>query len=303
MNRRDFLTSSAAALGLASAARTLPLAAAEAPAPKPQRGLKKAMMYGTIGIKGSVLDRFQALKAAGFDGVEANSHMAVDEVLRARDATGLTICSVCCSTHWGKPLSSADPAVREAGVEGIRRALLDAKAYGAGSVLVVPGVAKDGVTYEQCWERSITEIRKLIPVAEDCGAKMAMENVWNDFILDEKEAVRYVDEIASPWVGWHFDTGNIIYYGDPIAWIRALGKRIVRVHIKEYSRDLAMRKDKWAGFGVKLMEGANNWTGIMKALDEIGYAPWIISEQPGDQTKDMDGLRDFAARMDRIIAS
>jgi hexulose-6-phosphate isomerase len=229
--------------------------------------------------------------------------MNVEEVLRARDATGLQICSVCCSTHWGKPLSSPKAEVRAEGLEGIKQSLREAKKYGATSVLVVPGVAKDGVTYQECWDRSIAELRKAIPVAEECGAKIAIENVWNDFLTDPKEALRYLEEINSPWVGWHFDTGNILYYGDPAVWIRTLGKRVIRVHIKEYSLDIAKKQDKWKGFGVKLLEGSNQWPEIMKALDDVGYQSWFITEMPGDQTRDLASLKEFSGRLDKILAS
>jgi L-ribulose-5-phosphate 3-epimerase len=113
--------------------------------------------------------------------------------------------------------------------------------------------------------------------------------------------VRYLDEINSPWVKWHFDVGNIIRYGDPIAWIKALGKRITRVHIKEYSHDRAMRTgDVWQGFRVPLLEGANNWPGIMKALDDIGYREYLITEQGGGDTP--EGLRDLCQRLEKIIS-
>jgi hexulose-6-phosphate isomerase len=108
--------------------------------------------------------------------------------------------------------------------------------------------------------------------------------------------VRYLDEINSPWVGWHFDCGNVIRYGDPIQWINALGKRINRVHIKEYSRDRAMRSgDVWKGFGAALMEGANNWHGTMKALRDTGYEGYLITEQGGTP-------EELALALDRIIA-
>lgn len=297
-SRREFLQSSSLALAATALA---PLALRAADAPK-KRDVKKAIMYATVGVKGSVLEKFRAIKEAGFEGVEAMSHMKQDEVVKAYEETGLKPASVCCDTHWGKPLSDPNPAVRAAGLAGLQQALRDAKRYGAGSVLLVCGVVKTGTTYEQCWERSITEIRKAIPLAEETGVKISIENVWNDFIVKEDEAARYLDEINSPQVMWHFDVGNIIWYGDPIAWIKKLGPRIARLHIKEYSRDLAMNQGKGAGFDAKFLEGANNWPGIMKALDEIGYAGvWGIAEQGGGGSP--EGLKDLATRMDKMFAS
>ena len=298
--RRDFLKSGSVALAIAALA-PVALNAADAPASDKKRAIKKAIMWGTVGVKGSVLEKMKMVKEAGFEGVEPNSHMDQKEVIAALEATGLQAASVCCGTHWNLTLSHPSESIREKGLEGLKQSLRDAKAYGATSVLLVPGVARDGVSYQQCWERSIEQIRKAVPLAEELGVKIAIENVWNDFITKETEAVRYLDEINSPHVAWHFDIGNIIYYGDPIAWIKALGKRISRLHLKEYSRDLAMKKDRGAGFNVKFTEGANNWPGIMKALDEIGYTGWGIAEQGGGGSP--EGLKNLSERMDRIFTS
>ena len=296
--RREFLkrTAVASALALAPAAF-----AADAPTSS-KRSIKKAIMWGTVGVKGSVMEKMKQVKEAGFAGVEPNSHMDQNEVVAALEATGLKAASVCCNTHWQLRLSHGSADVREKGLEGLKHTLRDAKRYGAGSILLVAGTARDGVTYEECWTRSIEQIRKAIPLAEECGVVISIENVWNDFITKETEAARYLDEINSPWVKWHFDVGNIIWYGDPIAWVRTLGKRIYRLHIKEFSMELAKSKGRGSGFNAKFLEGSNNWPGIMKALDEVGYeGGWGIAEQPGGGS--LDGLKDLSSRMDKIFAS
>lgn len=252
-------------------------------------------MYETIGFKGSVLVKFKAIKEAGFAGVEPMSHMNQDEVMKALEETGLKAASVCCSTHWGKPLSDPDPAVREAGLTGLTVALRDAKRYGASSVLLVPGVVNAKVSYDDCWKRSIVEIRKAIPVAEELGVKIAIENVWNGFITKPEQAASFIDEINSPSVGWHFDVGNVIKFSPPEQWIPILGKRILKLHIKEFS--------KAKEFGVQFFEGDNNWPAIMKALDQVGYTGWGITEQPDDQTSNTANLKSFSERLDRIFAS
>lgn len=300
ITRRDFLRAGGASLVLAAATPQL-LAATETPTPT-KRTFKKAIMWATVGVKGSLRDKMKAVKAAGFDGVEMMSHLDQAEVLKAREEAGLEITSVCGERHWKLPLSHPDPKVREEGLAALQQTLRDAKAYGASSVLLVPGVVNNEVSFEVCWQRSIAQIRQAIPLAEELGVKISIENVWNNFITTEDKAVRYLDEINSPWVQWHFDVGNVIRYGDPIAWIKALGKRISRVHIKEYSRDRAMRSgDLWQGFRAPLLEGANNWAGIMKALEEVGYRDYLITEQGGGDSP--EGLRDLCARLEKIIAS
>jgi hexulose-6-phosphate isomerase len=291
LNRRDFLKIGGGALAVAVVGG--PCLAADAPAKK--RSLQKAIMYATIGFKGTVLEKFKAVKAAGFEGVEPMSHMNQDEVVKAFEETGLKPASVCCNTHWQKPLSHPDPNARQQGLEGLQQALKDAKRYGATSVLLVPGVVNKDVTYDDCFKRSVVEIKKALPLAQDLGVKIAIENVWNNFITKPEQAKAFLDEINSPQVGWHFDIGNVIRYGAPEEWIPVLGKRILKLHIKEFS--------KIKSFGIKFFEGDNNWPAIMKALDEVGYQGWGISEQPGDQSKDADALKDLAQRMDKIFGS
>jgi hexulose-6-phosphate isomerase len=293
LNRRDFLKLGSGVVA-ATALGPLGSALADGPAKKPR--LRKAIMYATIGHKGSVLEKFRAVKAAGFEGVEPMSHMNQEEVLKALEETGLKPASVCCSTHWNKLLSDPNDRVRQEGVEGLIQALKDAKRYGATSVLLVPGrVIKDKVGYEDCFKRSVLEIKKAVPVAQELGVKIAVENVWNDFITKPEQAKEFLDAIDSPQVGWHFDIGNAVRYSPPETWIPVLGKRILKLHIKEYSQ--------FKKFQVRLLEGDNKWPAIMKALDEAGYQGWGISEQPGDQAKDYDTLMDLSGRMDRVFAS
>lgn len=292
LNRREFVKIGSTLLATAA---LVPSASVLARPPVKKRAIKKAIMYATIAYKGSVLDKFKAVKAAGFEGVEPMSHMNQEEVLNALGETGLKAASVCCNTHWNKPLSHPDERARQEGLEGLMHSLKDAKRYGATSVLLVPGVARNGVTYEDCFKRSVTEIRKALPLAKELDVKIAIENVWNDFITKPEQAKAFLDELDSPYVGWHFDIGNAVRFSPPETWIPVLGKKILKLHIKEYG---SLRK-----FSVRFFEGDNKWPAIMKALDEIGYEGWGISEQPGEQSKDAAALKELSERMDKVFGS
>jgi len=305
LNRREFLKAGSGALALALAAPGL--ANAENTAAAKKRPIKKAIMYATVGGKDtvmenwSVLEKFKAIKEAGFEGVEPMSHMNQNEVLKALEETGLKAASTCCNTHWNKPASDPDPKVRAEGLEGLKQALRDAKRYGATSVLFVPAVVNKQVSYAEAYQRSQAEIRQAIPLAEELGVKIAIENVWNHFLLSPLEAARYLDEFNSPWVGWHFDVGNVIAYGWPEQWIGILGKRIQKLHIKEFSREKANNQGLGKGFHVEFLKGDNDWPAVMKALDEISYAGWGIAEQGGAGSP--EGLKRLSEEMDRIFAS
>src|SRR5215468_10238876 len=303
MNRREFIQTGASALAFAAlggVAKAAEKKAAES-APAHKRSLKKAIMWATVGVKGTVLEKMQAIKAAGFEGVEMMSHMDQEEVLKARDQTGLIIPSVCGRDHWSKPLTDSNPSVREEGVAALKQTLRDAKRYGASSVLLVPGKVTAEVSYADVYTRSQSEIRKVLPLAEELGVKIAVENVWNQFLLSPLEAARYIDEFNSPAIGWHFDVGNVITYGWPEQWIRVLGKRIQKLHIKEFSRKKRDNEGLWKGFQVDFLEGDNNWPAVMKALDDIGYNGWGITEQSGGDTP--EGLKTLVDGFTKILAS
>jgi L-ribulose-5-phosphate 3-epimerase len=259
------------------------------------------IMWGSIGVGKTILEKFEAAKLAGYDGVEVDSHLDRNEVLKARDATDLKIHSVCDSKHWKLILSSPDSKVREEGVEALKVALEDANIFGADAVLLVPGRVTDSVGYDDCWNRSSEEIRKAVPFAAKLKVKIAVENVWNNFLLSPLEAARYIDQFQSQWVGAYFDCGNILAYGWPEQWIKILGKRIAKIHIKEYSKKIADTQGKSAGFNVKLREGDVNWSAVMTALDEVGYKGWASIEMPGGDTP--EGLKDLCDRLKLIIES
>jgi hexulose-6-phosphate isomerase len=273
--RRDFLKAGGTAL--AAAALPWPALGAE------KRPIKKGMMWAAVAwdsdhLNSPVLEKFKMIRTTGFEGIEIDGSMDQTEVLKARDETGLILPSVICATHWKKPLSDPDPALREAGLEGLKIALRDAKAYGSSSVLLVPAIVNKNVSYNEAYRRSQEEIKKAIPLAEELGVKIAIENVWNNFLLSPLEAARYIDEFQSPAMAWHFDVGNCINNGWPEQWIHILGKRIHKLHIKEYSRKKRDAEGLWKGFDVEYLQGDDNWPAVMAALDDVGYHGWGTAE-------------------------
>lgn len=290
--RRQFLTT--AALAAAGSALSQNVSAA------PKRQLKKAIMLGTLSIKGTLAEKLKAAKDAGYEGVEPHGGMNQQEVLDALGSSGLKAASVCCHTHWKQTLTHNDEATREAGLQGVLTTLRDAKAYGADSILVVPGTVSEEVSYDVAWERSIAQLKKAVPLAKELGVRISIENVWNNFILSPLEAVKFLDDVGDPIVGWHFDIGNVGRFGWAEQWIKVLGKRINRIHVKEFDTKKMKEEGLYKGFDCDLTEGTNNWPAIMKALDEAGYSGWAISEQRGGNI--FNGLQKLTAGMDKIFA-
>ncbi len=300
MNRKDFLTlTSAAAVG----STLFPWSSVEAKDMQSKKPLiKKSLKFGMIQEDLSIEDKFRLVKDLGFHGVEMDSPNELDdkEILKARDAVGIEIPGVVNSVHWRAPLSSPDPVVRMECVESMKTALRACKEYGGTTVLLVPAVVNDKIAYQDAYQRSQEEIRKILPVAEETGIKIAIENVWNNFLLSPMEAARYIDEFDSPMIGWYFDVGNIIRYGWPEHWIQTLGSRIMKIDIKEYSRTRQREEGIWKGFDVPLGEGDCNWPKVNEALAAVGYQGWGSAEVRGG---DRERLKDISERMDKLYAA
>jgi L-ribulose-5-phosphate 3-epimerase len=288
ITRRSFLLSSAAA-GVAGIARAghLPI--------------RKAVELNMLPKGIPVADAFALARQAGFAAIECPTTpdpSAAEEMLAASRKTGLPIHSVMNQEHWRSPLSSADPAVVEKSMEGMRVSLHNARLWGADTVLLVPAVVDAETTYAQAWERSRRRILELIPLAEQLQIVIAIEEVWNKFLLSPLEFARYVDEFQSPWVRAYFDVGNVALTGYPQDWIRTLGKRIVKLHIKDFSyrNDAAIHK-RVPEF-VPLLEGEIDWHAVHSALAEIGYSGTATVElSPGDRPY----LEEVNRRFDRIL--
>jgi len=288
--RRTFLATAAAVPWAASAAGSgrLPI--------------KKAVEFSMLPNSLGVLERFQLAKECSFEEIECPTTpdpAKAEEILAASKKTGLRIHSVMNQEHWRSPLNSSDPAVVEKSMEGMRTSLRNAKLWGADTVLLVPAVVNADSPYGQAWERSQAQIRKLVPMAAELKVIIGIEEVWNKFLLSPLEMARYVDEFQSPWVRAYFDVGNIEIWGYPQDWIRTLGKRIVKLHIKDFAfkNDPTIRK-RVADF-VPLYEGEIDWKAVHAALADIGYQGTATVELPGG-----DGayLKEVNRRFERILS-
>lgn len=265
-----------------------------APSSSPRPFARISLKYSMIEEPGlSILDTFKLLVDLGYDGVEldAPNELPTAEVLKARDATGLALPGVINSAHWKTPLTDPDPAVRQACVEATKTALSLARDYGAQTMLLVPGVVRGETSYKQAYGRAVEGIEKILPHAEATGVSVALENVWNNFLLSPLEAARLVDGFEHPKLGWYFDVGNILRYGRPTDWIEVLGKRILRVDLKEYSLKKMDTQGPWKGFDVELGEGDCDWPAVNAALRAVGYSGWASLEVPGGDRKRLAEIR------------
>lgn len=286
LTRREIF-SGAAALAAASCSQEPSSAASGAK-------ITRAVLISMLPKEMSYEERFRLGVEAGFSEMEARTledEAEARKIAAAAEKAGLRIHSVMNMKHWEFPLSSPDDAVVETSLAGLEASLDQAKLYGADTVLLVPAVVRGDTTYEQAWERSSKVIReRVIPAAEKREVVVAIEEVWNKFLLTARDFVQYLDEFNHPLIQAYFDVGNVVHYGVPQHWIRQIGKRLAKVHLKDYSR----RK----GF-VNLGEGDVDWPEVRKALDEIGYVGSATVELKGG---DQEYLTDVGERVDRLLA-
>ncbi len=294
INRREFLVSSSSiAFGGALLSSSATARAASSAA-----GIRKGICIDVLPDGMTVLEKFEVAKRAGFDGVEPNTLKSAGDVKEYQEAaqkTGLAITSIMNSDHWDFPLSDSDPEVVGKSIECIKTSLQNAHDLDAGAVLLVPGVVTSSVRYTDAYTRSQAEIRKLLPLAGKLKVIIAIENVGNRFLLSPLEMARYVDEFKSPWVKSYFDIGNVVATGFPQDWIRTLGKRVCRMHIKRFEPGVDHPK-----FDPKDRRTQGiNWPDVRRALNEIDYRGWIAAEvKSGNE----DYVREVSARMDRILS-
>jgi L-ribulose-5-phosphate 3-epimerase len=303
-SRRNFLKSSVAAAACATGigggfARSLSAASetAEQNATPLLTTLRitKGLVYDMLPGGLSHAERFKMARDTGFEVVQAPTtpdQNTAEEIKNAADKANIRIDSVVNMDHWDYPLSSSDPVVVEKGLAGMRTSLHNARLWGSDAVLLVPAVVNPQTSYRDAWTRSQTQIRKLLPLAAELKTVIAIEEVWNRFLLSPLEMDKYIREFQSPWIKAWFDVGNVLLYGYPQDWIRTLGRSIVKLHVKDFKRN----QDGYAW--VNLGDGDADWAEVRKALADIGYSDSAIAElNSGDEAY----LKDVSRRMDRLV--
>jgi L-ribulose-5-phosphate 3-epimerase len=296
-NRRQFCHTSARYAAACIAANSWGVVNPEARAADVQHAIGqhiyKSLKWNMVKLPGTVAEKFAVIKELGFDGIELDcpSDIDADAALAASQQTGLPIEGVVNSTHWKIRHSDPDPAVRRQAAENMSQALNFAARVGADSVLLVPGKVTDAEheNHDQVWERSITEIRQLLPLAQQLQVKILIENVGNGFCESPELLAEYIDELNSPWLQVHFDIGNHIRISPPAEWIRVLGKRIKKLDVKDRTQQ---------NEATLIGEGQADWKAVRDALVDLDYRGWAAAEVTGG---DREQLADVLARMNRVL--
>jgi L-ribulose-5-phosphate 3-epimerase len=250
---------------------------------------------------------FQMAKRAGFDSIEINiaedgelnlqsSETDVKTIVRSAASAGIELSSLSTGLGWKYPLAAADPAAREKAQDVVRKSLEVAQWMGVDTILVVPGVVNADNAYDDVYTWAQEGLKKLAGEAERRKIAIGVENVWNKFLLSPLEFARFVDEIGSAYVGAYFDAGNVLVYGYPDQWIRILGSRIKKVHVKDFKANIG----NISAF-CNPLQGDVPWAKVRAALESIGYDEYVTAEVEGYKHHPEIGLKHIAESLRTVF--
>ncbi len=256
----------------------------------------------------SLAESFRMARQAGFDSIEINiaeegeltlesDEASVRAIVASAKAAGIELSSLSTGLGWRYPLGSLDPAIREKAQAVVRKSLEVAHWMGVDTILVVPGVVNADAGYDEVYGFAQNGLRNVSPDAERLKVSIGVENVWNKFLLSPLEFARFLDEIGSPYVGAYFDAGNVLLYGYPDQWIRILGNRIKKVHVKDFKSNIG----NGTGF-CNPLQGDVPWAKVRAELEKIGYDEYITAEVDGYKVHPEVGLKHIAESLRTVFA-
>ena len=246
---------------------------------------------GGVEAKKPLIEAMQQAKGLGFDAIELciaadgvlthnTTQAECENIAAAAEKIGIEISSVASGQSWAWSPSANDPNIRKKIIDFTAKALQITKWMGTDAYLLVPGTVdvffnpdSEVIPYDLCYERASEAVKQLIPVAEETGVAIGIENVWNKFLLSPLEMRDFIDSFNSEMVTAYFDIGNVLLTGYPDQWIRILGKRIKRVHVKDFKHNVITDE----AF-VNLLEGDVDFDAVLKALEEVGYDGYVTAE-------------------------
>ncbi len=227
---------------------------------------------------------FERLKKLGFDGVESGSARDAAAYRDAFAKTGIMVHGLVNGGHWSVRLSDPKPETREKARKNLENAIRNSAALGGSSVLLVPGkVTGASETHDDVWNRSIEQVKQVLPLSAKLGVRVLIETVWNGFCYDPEKFRDYIDAYNNPWLGAYFDIGNMQKHAPAHDWVRILGKRIVKLDVKDWG--------KKNGF-CRLGEGDVDWDKVRVELAKIDFSGWATREGRDKNLEDTSKLMD-----------
>ena len=270
--------------------------------------MKKAInAWSFTGITNDAREMIDLAVKAGFEGYEPafnengqlsleSSDKEIAEIKKYAEDKGMPLTSLSTGLYWDYPITSNDASIREKSSEIIKKQLNAAAVLGVDTILVVPGAVTPEVGYIEAYNRAFEGISALADTAKSYGVVIGIENVWNKMLVSPLEMAKFIDDIGSDYVKAYFDIGNVLLFSYPEHWIRALGKRIQKVHVKDFRTNCG----NFDGF-VDLLTGDVNFPAVVSALDEIGYDGYVIAEMSEYKTHKEQLIYNTSAALGAIL--
>ncbi len=268
------------------------------------------MFEGGLEATKPIAEAMQEAKELGFEAIELavgskgvlthhTTKAQCEDIAATAQKIGIDISSVASGESWICSPTANDGKTRARIIDFTSKALQVTKWLGTDAYLFVPGAVNvfflpdaEVIDYDVCYERAKDANKQILPAAEETGVAICIENVWNKFLLSPLEMRDFIDGFNSQMVCAYFDVGNVLLTGYPDQWIRILGKRIKRVHVKDFKLSVGTAE----GF-VDLLEGDVDFEAVKKALADVGYDGYVTAEllpfEPGRPEKTAQAMKNI----------
>jgi hexulose-6-phosphate isomerase len=276
--------------------------------------LKKGINIWSFPQGMSIEECMKIAKDAGFDGIELSITESGELGLESKESDiikykkmaediGIEISGLAAGLYWKYPFTSNSKDTREKAKDICKKQIEFASILGVDTILVVPGYVgvdfipnAEVIEYDRAYDYALEAISELSKFAESAKVCIGVENVWNKFLLSPLEMRDFIDKINSRYVGAYLDVGNIIYIGYPEHWVKILGSRIKKVHVKDYRRQGC----GLAGF-VDLLAGDVDFPRVISALKEVGYDNYLNAEMSAYKHYPLQMIYNTSRSMDKIL--
>ncbi len=237
-------------------------------------------------------ERLALAREAGFDFVEmsvdesderlARLDWSAGERAELREAvadTGVPIITMCLSGHRKWALGSADPAIRQRGLEIMHKAVKFCADTGIRTIQLAGYYVYYEPHVAESMERYRDGLAQGLEWASQAGVMLALENVDGHDVDSITAAMRFVEHFNAPWFQVYPDVGNLGEHGlDVCAELERGRGHLVGIHVK----DTRPGEPRRVPFG----QGIVPFVDAFRKLAEMRYTGPVMLEMWNDDSPD-----------------
>jgi sugar phosphate isomerase/epimerase len=253
------------------------------------------------------------------DGVEFYSGFLEDSEVFLKDAKAslekhrLQMPMLCCSPDF----TQTDPDLLQKEIDRETRMIKITAYFGGRFCRVLSGQRRPELPTEAGISQVVRVIKSLLPVAEQHGVILTMENHYKDNYWQYPEFAQKMDiftaiisQIDSPWFGVNYDPSNTLLAGeDPLELLERVKQRVASMHasdryLKTGTLEDLRREENSAGYAARLSHGVigrglNDYDRICSTLNSVRFNSWISIEDGMNGMEDLrESVRFLKAKID-----